>query len=176
MAIYRYFQQRQLPVEIAKAIFTDASSLACKTCSELGIPIAVVSNKGIDQFEEHVLAVLSNERAELLALCGFMKLLSASFISRAAIPILNVHPALLPKYGGKKMYGMAVHRAVYEAQESYSGATIHRVDSLYDHGEILAQKAVDISHCQSPEEIAATVLKIEHEIYPQAIYELLTKA
>lgn len=176
MAIYRYFKHRQLPIQIAKAIFTDASSMACIACAELGIPKQVISIRDIDRFEEDLLAVLKNEKVELLALCGFMKLLSASFISQAAIPILNVHPALLPKYGGKKMYGMAVHRAVFEARELNSGATIHRVDSIYDHGEILTQKAVDISHCQSPEEIASTVLKVEHEIYPRTIYEFLTKA
>jgi phosphoribosylglycinamide formyltransferase 1 len=176
LAIYRFFSQQKLPVQLAAAVFTNSRSPAYLSCQELGITTKVISCRDMKRFESEVLALLRAEKAGLVALCGFMKLLSAEFICSTGIPVLNVHPALLPQYGGRGMYGMAVHQAVFEAQEERSGATIHMVDPIYDHGQILMQKAVDISACSCPQEIAVKVLKIEHEIYPRAIYAELNKA
>ncbi|MEL6821633.1 MAG: formyltransferase family protein, partial [Calditrichota bacterium] len=82
---------------------------------------------------------------------------------------INVHPSLLPSFGGKGMYGMNVHRAVFEAGVKVSGITVHFVDEKYDTGPILLQQAVDISNCISPEEIAARVLEEEHQYLPLAV-------
>jgi len=124
-------------------------------------------------FESEVLTLIHSHQIELIALAGFLKLLSASFISQCAIPILNIHPALLPRYGGKGMYGAAVHQAVYKNGDKVSGATVHLVNEHYDQGTILAQERVDISDCQSPLEIAGRVLAVEHRIYAQAIWQVL---
>ena len=83
--------------------------------------------------------------------------------------IINVHPALLPSFGGKGMYGMNVHRVVLNSSAKVSGATIHFVNEVYDEGKIIAQKSVDISDLNSPEQIAARVLKIEHKLLPSVI-------
>lgn len=122
-----------------------------------------------------MLELCRQERIELIALAGFMKLLSPAFLDRTGIPVLNIHPALLPKYGGQGMYGIRVHEAVFDAGERFSGATVHLVDPIYDHGEIIAQEQVDISDCHSPEAIAAKVLEIEHGIYARAIYDFLNR-
>ncbi len=176
MAIYRFFLQQKLPVQIATAVFTDPRSPACEICRDLGIKVQVIPCRDMPAFEESLLELVQSQKPDLIALCGFMRLLSADLISALSQPVLNVHPALLPKYGGPGMYGMAVHEAVFKAGESISGATVHSVDPIYDHGPIVAQKAVDISSCQSPEEIAAKVLRVEHEIYAQTIYDELSKA
>ena len=97
------------------------------------------------------------------------------FIREARIPIFNIHPALLPKYGGKGMYGMAVHKAVFESGDKESGATVHQVDNKYDHGKIIAQEKKDVSHCKSAEDISAEVLAIEHKLYGKTIWEYLVK-
>ena len=83
--------------------------------------------------------------------------------------IINVHPALLPSFGGKGMYGMNVHKAVYNSSARVSGVTIHFVDESYDTGKIIAQRCVDISDVDSPEEIAERVLSVEHELLPYVI-------
>lgn len=172
-AIHSYFAERKLPVEIALAVFTRSDSAAYDLASNLGICSLVIPAKDMQDFEQQVLKLIETNSIELIALAGFMKQLSAIFITQAQIPILNIHPALLPKYGGKGMFGMAVHEAVYAAGDKVSGATIHRVDPLYDHGAIIAQQEVDISECRSPEEVAKFVLKVEHGLYAPSIAKVL---
>jgi phosphoribosylglycinamide formyltransferase-1 len=88
--------------------------------------------------------------------------------------IINIHPALLPKYGGKGMYGMNVHRAVKNAQETESGITIHTIDEVYDRGKILYQAAVNLDGSETPEQIAAKVLKVEHDNFARVLAEYLS--
>lgn len=174
-AMHEYWKTHNLPVQIALAVFTRADSPAFILAKNLGIPSFVVSAKDMAGFELQVTKLCTENNISLIALAGFLKQLSASFISSIAIPILNIHPALLPQYGGKGMYGMAVHKAVWEAGERESGATIHLVDPLYDHGKIVASQKVAIDTCQSPEDIATKVLKVEHQLYAKSIYGYLTK-
>ena len=83
--------------------------------------------------------------------------------------MINIHPALLPAFGGKGMYGLNVHRAVFNKSAQISGATIHFVDKVYDNGKIIAQKSVDIGDVNSPDEIASRVLEIEHQLLPEVV-------
>ncbi|HOQ80442.1 MAG TPA: formyltransferase family protein, partial [Candidatus Cloacimonadota bacterium] len=106
-------------------------------------------------------------------LAGFMRKLSEQFLDTINTPLINIHPALLPKYGGKGMYGSNVHNAVFTAGEKISGATVHYVNKNYDEGDIIMQQSVDITDCQSPEEIGKKVLAIEHQIYGAAIEKIL---
>lgn len=109
---------------------------------------------------------------ELIVLAGFLKLVPVEIITRFRNKIINIHPALLPNYGGKGMYGMNVHQAVFEAEEKYSGPTVHYVDEEYDRGEIIEQVAIDITDAKSPEEIAHRVLEQEHKILPRVVEKL----
>jgi len=175
-AIHSYFSEHRLPVTIALAIFTRSDSPAYQLAQSLGICCVVIPAKDMQDFERQALELIKANQIELIALAGFMKLLSQEFIAAVRIPILNIHPALLPKFGGKGMYGMAVHEAVFAVCEEVSGATIHRVDHRYDHGEIIAQREVDVSACKSPEEISRAVLKAEHELYAPSILKVLEKS
>lgn len=103
---------------------------------------------------------------ELIVLAGFLKLVPESFINHFEKKIINIHPALLPKYGGKGMYGMNVHKAVFNSGDKISGATVHFVNSHYDEGSIIQSETVDISGARNPEEVAALVLKAEHSLLP----------
>ncbi len=105
-------------------------------------------------------------KVELVVLAGFLKLIPEDFISAFEDRIINIHPALLPSFGGKGMYGINVHKAVYDSSAKVSGATVHFVDRTYDTGTIIAQSCVDISDVDSPEDIAARVLKVEHILLP----------
>jgi folate-dependent phosphoribosylglycinamide formyltransferase PurN len=174
--MHEYMRANSLPVQIALAVFTRADSPAYALAQSLGINSVVISAKDMRVFEAQVTQLCTELGVSLIALAGFLKQLSAEFIATIAIPILNIHPALLPKYGGKGMYGMAVHKAVWEAGESISGASIHLVDPLYDHGLVIASEEVSIAHCQSPEEIAQTVLKVEHRLYAKSILHFLSLA
>ncbi len=168
-AMAQYFESNNLPIEISFVVHTRQKAPIREVCEALNIKAVHVPYRDSMIFETKVLELVKSESVELIALAGFLKLLSKSFFEQAAIPIFNIHPALLPAYGGKGMYGTAVHKAVFEAQEQKSGVTVHFVDPIYDHGHIFAQESVDISACASPEEIAKIVLGIEHSLYGRAI-------
>jgi formyltetrahydrofolate-dependent phosphoribosylglycinamide formyltransferase len=109
---------------------------------------------------------------DLIVLAGYLKLIPADIIEKYQGKIINIHPALLPSFGGKGMYGIRVHQAVFDSSVRISGPTVHFVDSTYDTGKIIAQQCVDISDVQSPEEIAGRVLKIEHKLLPLVIRKI----
>jgi formyltetrahydrofolate-dependent phosphoribosylglycinamide formyltransferase len=104
-----------------------------------------------------------------IVLAGYLKLIPNELIENFENRIINIHPALLPSFGGKGMYGMTVHRAVFNSSAKVSGATVHLVDKTYDTGKIIAQKCVDISDVKNPEEIAERVLNIEHKLLPEVV-------
>jgi formyltetrahydrofolate-dependent phosphoribosylglycinamide formyltransferase len=113
--------------------------------------------------------VLESQKIELIVLAGFLKLIPVSVIEKFKNRIINIHPALLPSFGGKGMYGMKVHEAVFKSSAKVSGASIHFVDETYDTGKIIAQECVDISDVTSSNEIAEKVLMIEHKLLPYVI-------
>ncbi len=117
-------------------------------------------------------ALLMDLEIELIVLAGFLKLVPVEVIKNFKNRIINIHPALLPSFGGKGMYGINVHRAVFQSSAKVSGATVHFVDETYDTGKIIAQRCVDISDVKTPEEIAERVLKIEHELLPFVVFKL----
>jgi len=110
---------------------------------------------------------------DLIVLAGFLKKIPDLLINNFSHKIINIHPALLPAFGGKGMYGMKVHSAVFNSGAKVSGVTVHYVDNIYDHGEIIAQKCVDISDAHSPEEIARKVLALEHELLPEVVLKIV---
>lgn len=113
--------------------------------------------------------ILEASDADLLVLAGYLRLVPADVVKAMAGRIINVHPALLPKHGGKGMHGAAVHRAVIAAGDTESGATVHLVDEVYDRGTILAQGRVAVPAEASAESLAAAVLKVEHRLLPAAV-------
>lgn len=139
---------------------------------EHGVPTHV-TNREEFRSPRSVLPVLERHRIGFVALAGFLWLLPEVLVRAYPGAIVNIHPALLPKYGGKGMYGMHVHRAVHEAGDPASGITIHWVDELYDHGEPVFQARVELHPGDTPEDIAKRVLKLEHAHYPRVLADLL---
>lgn len=119
------------------------------------------------------LALLQSLGVELLVLAGYLALIPPIYIEAYPQRILNVHPALLPDFGGKGMYGHHVHEAVLAAGRSYSGITIHLVDEHYDHGQTLLQAQCPVYPTDSPETLAARIHQLEHRYYPAAIAQWL---
>jgi folate-dependent phosphoribosylglycinamide formyltransferase PurN len=108
-------------------------------------------------------------KIDLVVLAGFSKKIPDDFVDKFSDRIINIHPALLPSFGGKGMYGMNVHKAVFDRSCQVSGATVHFVNKIYDDGKIIAQRCVDISEVKSPDEIAEKVLMTEHKLLPFVI-------
>ncbi|MBI3124522.1 MAG: phosphoribosylglycinamide formyltransferase [Ignavibacteriales bacterium] len=144
---------------------------AAEFAKENSIPVFFVSSKIVDGFSSYksVAEELKKMFVDLIVLAGFLKKIPDEFVDEFENKIINIHPALLPQYGGEGMYGMNVHKAVFEARDKISGATVHFVDKVYDNGKIIAQRSVNIEDVKSAEEIAARVLKIEHELLPDVV-------
>ncbi|MGE5403099.1 MAG: phosphoribosylglycinamide formyltransferase [Ignavibacteriales bacterium] len=155
-----------------RAIFTDKSNCgALEIAQKHSIPVWFLSKErqpGSILYEDLV-SQLREIGVDLIVLAGFLKQIPDSIIDEYPDKIINIHPALLPSFGGKGMYGMNVHRAVFNSSVKVSGPTVHFVDKIYDNGKIIAQRAVDISDADSPEDIARKVLTVEHELLPFVI-------
>lgn len=117
----------------------------------------------------NLLNFLSKHHCNLIVLAGYLKLVPEALITAFPDSIINIHPALLPFFGGKNMYGKHVHKAVFDSGMKVSGATVHFVSPEYDRGLIIAQRTCDISGAKTPEEIAGLVLKIEHTLLPEVV-------
>ena len=124
---------------------------------------------------DELINFLKKLNPDLVVLAGYLKLIPSDVVKNFTNKIINIHPALLPAFGGDGMYGMNVHRAVFNSSAKVSGATVHFVNEIYDSGKIIAQKCVDISGTKSPEEIAEAVLKVEHKILPEVILAFTEK-
>lgn len=118
---------------------------------------------------------LKNRKIDLIVLAGYLKKIPSELIKEYKYKIINIHPALLPSFGGKGMYGINVHKAVFQSSVKVSGPTVHFVDEIYDNGLIIDQAAVDISSVKSPEEISKLVLKLEHKLLPSVISKFVQK-
>ncbi len=174
LALYESLKKRQSEAQIA-AVVADRNCQAVEKAKELGISTYFVSSKSREDFftYEELKQILLEGETNLIVLAGFLKKIPDTFVDSFKSRIINIHPALLPSYSGKGMYGINVHKAVFNSRERYSGATVHIVDKIYDHGKILAQQKVDISTAKSPEEIAERVLEIEHRILPEVVRKII---
>lgn len=124
-----------------------------------------------NQFQktDDVLNILKNQRIDVIVLTGFLWLIPSNLVTAFPDRIINIHPALLPKYGGKGMYGMNVHEAVKKDGEKESGITIHLVNEIYDDGRILFQKETTINDNDTPDDIANKIHVLEHQHFPEVV-------
>ena len=136
---------------------------------------AIVFDRDDFYYSSRVLDELKNRKIDYIVLAGFLWLLPAELIAAYPGRILNIHPALLPKYGGKGMYGDRVHRAVIEAGETESGITIHRVNEQYDSGDIVFQATVAVTPEDTPESLATKIHELEYEHFPKIVEQEISK-
>ncbi|MFT4682015.1 MAG: phosphoribosylglycinamide formyltransferase-1 [Flavobacteriales bacterium] len=162
-----------LEIEVSLILSNKAGAGIFNHALEFGVPTLLLNRQEFYE-SETLLNLLSEKEVDLIVLAGFLWLIPEYLIQAYPDKIINVHPALLPKFGGKGMYGMNVHRAVKEAGESESGITIHTIDEEYDRGKILYQEAVGLDGTESPEQIAAKVLKVEHANFARVVAEYLS--
>ena len=158
-------------VEFVSVIASRPDAYALTRAEKAGIPTYVAQRKGTTQeaFEAEILAELQKKQVQLIILAGFMSILSEDFVKRYPRRILNVHPALLPAFGGKGYYGLHVHEAALARGVKVTGATVHYVNEIADGGEIILQKAVSVEPGDTPEILQRRVMEqAEWIILPQA--------
>ena len=141
-----------------------------------GIPVHVVKRKAyasLDDYSSQLRSVLESVEPDLIVLAGYLSKIPDIVVARWRGKIINIHPALLPKFGGKGFYGLSVHQAVVDSGEVESGCTVHFVDEVYDHGSIIAQRRVPVLQGDTAEQLQQRVLEQEHALLPQVIHMLL---
>ena len=171
-AIIERIGEGDLEAQCKFLITNNGTCGAVEHAKEYGIPVYHISGKTHSDaaaYEAALLEVLDKYNVDLLVLAGYMKALPVCIVRRMENRILNIHPSLLPKYGGKGFWGIHVHEAVIAAHEKESGPTVHLVSEEIDQGKILAQVKVPVLESDTPEELAARVLEQEHNLYWKTI-------
>jgi len=166
----------KLAGEIVLVVSNKLKAYGLKRAANEGIDTFVFRYKDFSDKEmavRELMAMLEEYKVEYIALAGYLNLLPEKAVKKYRGKITNIHPALLPKYGGKGMYGHFVHEAVLAAGDKESGPTVHLVDEIYDNGRILLQRKVPVESDDTPDTLAARVLKVEHQIYPEALDNLI---
>lgn len=168
-------KSNKINAEVVAVISNNGDSMALRRALYEGVPAYYLSAKKFGSEEtlaKETLAVLTTHKVDMIFLAGYMRMLHITVLEKYNNRIFNIHPALLPKFGGKGMYGMNVHTAVIEAKEKETGVTIHRVNAEYDSGEIVAQTKVPVLENDTPEILAARVLEREHSFLVEVLSDI----
>ena len=175
-AIIDSIDNGNLEAEIGVVISNKPGAYALERAAQHGIPSVVVDHRQYSTDQEFTSVIMKNlekHQVDLVCLAGFLRILDRILTDAYLNLVLNIHPALLPAFGGKGMYGHYVHEAVIASGAKYSGATVHLVTPETDVGPIILQGIVEISDADTPFSLAEKVLKVEHRIYPEAIKLIL---
>jgi phosphoribosylglycinamide formyltransferase-1 len=166
-AIVEEWKNGRLPIEVVAVGSDQAQALALQYAREQGIPVGIFASSGYTDRasqEKDILKWLKAEHAELLLLAGYMRILSGDFVEKAGIPILNIHPSLLPAFPG-----MHAQRQALDYGVKFSGCTVHFVDKGVDSGPVILQAVVPVLDEDTEDSLAQRILKEEHRIYPLAV-------
>ena len=158
-AVINAIEEKNLIANIALVVSNNPKAYALERAKKANIPTYIIQEKDNEKIDLELEKVLSKIDIDLIVLAGYLKLVGPKLIEKYTI--INTHPSLLPKYGGKGMYGMNVHRAVIDAKEEYSGVTLHYVNSEYDRGATIMQTVVKVSPTDTPEDLASKVQAAE---------------
>ena len=175
-AIIDACESGDLNAEVRVVISNNSGSLALKRAEVSRIPAFHFSNKVIKNAElldKVILDVLIENEIDIIFLAGYLKKLGSIILKSFDNRVFNIHPSLLPNYGGQGMYGLNVHKAVLDANEIETGITIHRVNDEYDDGEIIAQRKVPVLKDDTPEILAKRVLEQEHKFIVEILSEII---
>ena len=170
-AIIEYFKGHPT-IRVALVITNNPSAGVIQIAHENKVISAILSKDAMVN-EQTVMALMKAQDIHFIALAGYLQMVPAFLLAKFPNMVVNIHPALLPKHGGKGMYGIKVHQAVLAAGDSETGITIHYVNERYDEGRIINQKSIAVNTGEDVEVLATRVLALEHEWYPKTIEVLL---
>jgi len=171
-AILEAIREGRLDAEAKLLLSNEQDAGALSVAKNYGVPTVIVSKTDFSSrelFVETMLSTLKDHGVGFIALAGYMKKVPLEVLFAYRNRIVNIHPALLPSFGGKGLYGCYVHEAVLARGCKITGVTVHIVDEVYDHGPIVAQRCVPVEEGDTPESLAARVLKVEHQIYAETL-------
>lgn len=170
--IIRHFQENKT-IKVVKVYTNNPFAKVIDRANGLNVPVEIFTRQ---EFEGvNIAEKLLHDAPDIIVLAGFLWKFPEIIINKFPNKIINIHPALLPKYGGKGMYGMYVHQSVLDNKEKETGITIHFVNENYDEGGILFQKSINILECTSADEIAEKVHGLEHQYFSEVIESFLIK-
>ena len=172
--IIEYFEKNSV-ADVALVVSNKTDALAVEKAQNKGVKTIVFNNESFKK-NSIVLNYLKSESIDFIVLAGFLMKVPNDIIHAYPNKIVNLHPSLLPKYGGKGMYGSHVHRAVIEAQESESGISIHFVNEEYDEGAIIFQAKVRVEKKDSVEVLAQKIRQLEHRFFPKIVEQVISKS
>ena len=172
--IIEYFEKNNV-ADVALVVSNKTDALAVEKAQKKGVKTIVFNNESFKK-NSIVLNYLKSESIDFIVLAGFLMKVPNDIIHAYPNKIVNLHPSLLPKYGGKGMYGNHVHRAVIEAQESESGISIHFVNEEYDEGAIIFQAKVSVEKKDSVEVLAQKIRQLEHRFFPKIVEQVISKS
>jgi len=172
--IIEYFEKNSV-ADVTLVVSNKTDALAVEKAQNKGVKTIVFNNESFKKNGE-VLDYLRSESIDFIVLAGFLMKVPNDIIHAYPKKIVNLHPSLLPKFGGKGMYGTRVHRAVVEAQESESGISIHYVNEGYDEGAIIFQAKVSIEKKDSVEVLAQKIQQLEHRFFPKVIEQVISNS
>ncbi|MGL5788040.1 MAG: phosphoribosylglycinamide formyltransferase [Bacteroidales bacterium] len=170
-ALYKYFRKNS-SIEVVSIISNRKNAGIFERANSWNIPVIYCSDNDFN--DENILNLLRKDAVDFIILAGFLKKIPEHLVHNYENKIINIHPALLPAYGGKGMYGIHVHEAVLKNEEKRSGITIHLVDNKFDNGKILFQQSCNISEATTAGEIASSVQELEHTHYAPVIENYIT--
>ncbi len=171
-AIYDAITDGKLNATIGLVVSNNSDAGVLEWAKEKKIPSAHIASEQFDdknKFYENLIGTLTSHQIQLIVLAGYMKKIGLPLIEAYPNKILNIHPALLPAFGGKGMFGEHVHKAVIDYGAKITGVTVHLVDPEYDHGAIIMQRAIEVMDHDTPQSLAKRVLELEHQTYYRAI-------
>ncbi len=171
--IIQFFQQNNL-AEVTLVLSNKRGAKVLERAEILNVSAKFFTKKELIS-SEGILTILKQESPDLIVLAGFLLKFPEFILKEFPNKVINIHPALLPKYGGKGMYGMKVHEAVVENKELETGITIHYVNENYDEGAIIFQKSFKLLENETAESVASKIHELEYEFFPKVIEELLEK-
>ena len=177
-SIINHIKQGSLDAKIVGLVTNKLDIGAIDLARQHRIPFRVIFSKQFESYEAYESALLDQclEWNPRLIICaGYLQKIPPKLIQAFPNRILNIHPSLLPKFGGQGYYGIHVHKSVLEKKETHTGCTIHIVSEEYDQGPILAQEHLVVRQTESAEQLAKRVLTMEHQLYPKAIGEYLKR-
>lgn len=176
LALAASCEEPSFPAEVAVVVSPIEDTPAVEGARKQGLSVAIVDPVSSSNYAKDLIDVLTKTRVEWICLAGYLRLLPTEVLTKYSRRILNIHPALLPKFGGKGMYGMRVHEAVLAAGEKESGCTVHFVTETYDEGPIILLKRCPVEPGDTPETLALRVLKLEHQAYSEALRKVIEEA
>jgi len=168
--IAEYFADNK-DVEIVNVVCNNPKAYSIERAKNLGIPLRMITKEEFKS--ETFVKEMLDLRIDLIVLAGFLWKIPENLVKAFPKKIVNIHPALLPKYGGKGFYGEHVHEAVVAAKEVQSGITVHYVNEVYDNGEIILQAYVALSEKETPDSLAAKIHQLEQAYFPVVIEQLI---